>query len=140
MFDTIVWASDGSPNADHALEVAKLLARDHEASLVVVHVAQHYATKSGLAVYPDEEFVKTRLEQKVAELAEEGFNPQLKVIDHVGPHAAHDIADAARNAGADVIVMGTRGHSPIPGLLLGGVVQRLLHVAPCPVMVVPPAS
>jgi hypothetical protein len=37
-----------------------------------------------------------------------------------------------------VIVIGTRGHSSIGGLVLGSVTQRLLHVAPYPVLAVPP--
>ena len=140
MFDTIVWATDGSPNADRALEVAKTLAHDHQASLVVVHVAQHYATKTGLAVYPDEDVVKAKLEETVQQLAREGFKPSLRIVDHVGPQPAHEIADIAREVEADLVVMGTRGHGPIAGLLLGSVVLRLLHVAPCPVLTVPPAA
>ena len=50
------------------------------------------------------------------------------------------IADAAREVDADVIVVGTRGHAPIAGLLLGSVTQRLLHIAPCPVLSVPDAA
>jgi nucleotide-binding universal stress UspA family protein len=38
---------------------------------------------------------------------------------------------------SDAIVVGTRGHTPIAGLLVGSVTQRLLHIAPCPVIVVP---
>ena len=140
MFDTVVWASDGSQNADRALEVAKMLAQDRGASLVVVHIAQHYATKTGLAIYPDEESVKTKLEKTVGDLAKEGFEAKLKVVDHVGPQPAHDIVDVAREVGADLIVMGTRGHGAVTELLLGSTVQRLLHIAPCPVLVVPPAA
>ena len=139
MFGTIVWATDGSQNADRALEVAKTLAHDHGASLVVVHVIQHYATKTGLAVYPDEDRVKAKLEQTVEQLSKDGFRPSLRIADHVGPQPAHEIADIAREQGADLIVMGTRGHGPIVGLLLGSVVMRLLHIAPCPVVAVPAA-
>jgi len=35
-------------------------------------------------------------------------------------------------------VTGTRGHTALAGVIVGSVAQRLLHVAPCPVLVVPP--
>ena len=139
MFDTIVWATDGSQTADRALEVAKTLAHEHGASLVVVHVAQHYATKTGLAVYADEDVVKAKLEETVQQLSNDGFRPTLKIVDHVGPQPAHEIADIAREVGADLVVIGTRGHGPIAGLVLGSVVLRLLHISPCPVVAVPAA-
>jgi nucleotide-binding universal stress UspA family protein len=52
-----------------------------------------------------------------------------------GPAPA--IEEIADNAGGDLIVMGTRGHSPVAGLLLGSVTQRLLHIARRPVLAVP---
>lgn len=54
--------------------------------------------------------------------------------------AAVEIATAARNEGANAIVVGTRGHTMLSGLLVGSVAMRLLHLAPCPVLVVPPAE
>jgi nucleotide-binding universal stress UspA family protein len=140
MFNTIVWATDGSENADRALAVAKPLARENRALLVVVHIVERYTTKAGLAVYPDEQQVEAKLKQLVDELSGEGLNASLKLVDHVGPQPAHEIADLAREEGADLIVLGTRGHSAISGLLLGSVTQRLLHVAPCPVLAVPPSQ
>jgi nucleotide-binding universal stress UspA family protein len=63
-----------------------------------------------------------------------------QVISDIRPSAAEDIADIARDFGADLIVVGTRGHSTIRGLLLGSVTHRLLRVAPRPVLAVPPAD
>jgi nucleotide-binding universal stress UspA family protein len=50
---------------------------------------------------------------------------------------AHAIAEVAREERSDLVVMGTRGHTALAGVLLGSVTQRLLHIAPCPVLVVP---
>ena len=90
--------------------------------------------------YADEEEVVDRVKKLGAELSGEGLNTSVKIVDDRGIQPAHDIADAVREAGADLIVMGTRGHSAISGLLLGSVTQRMLHVAPCPVLAVPPAE
>jgi nucleotide-binding universal stress UspA family protein len=75
-----------------------------------------------------------------AELSKSGLTVMVRIVNHVGPQPAHVIADLARDADADLIVVGSRGHGTIPGVLLGSVVQRLLHVAPCPLLVVPPAD
>ena len=56
------------------------------------------------------------------------------------PHAAHVIADAAVNTGADLIVVGARGHTKLLGFVLGSVTHRLMQIATCPVLTVPPAD
>jgi nucleotide-binding universal stress UspA family protein len=51
---------------------------------------------------------------------------------------AHAIAQFAGEAGADLIVAGTSGSSRLVRALVGGVTRRLLELAPCPVLAVPP--
>ena len=46
------------------------------------------------------------------------------------------ISDYAKDNGCDLIIMGSRGKNPLTGLLLGSVSTRVLHFAPCQVLVV----
>lgn len=49
---------------------------------------------------------------------------------------ADEIAACAAELGCDAIVMGTRGNSPMTGLLLGSVATRVVHLAQLPVTLV----
>jgi nucleotide-binding universal stress UspA family protein len=139
MFDTILWATDGSENADRALPYVISLTIEHSAMLTIVHVVEKCATHSaaGLSVYADEERVADKLERLVAKLSDEGLDATLWLATHVGPQPAHEIARVAREVTADLIVVGTHGDTPLGGRLPGGVTMRLLRVAPCPVLMVP---
>ncbi len=63
-----------------------------------------------------------------------------------GPHAVELIASPASAAralletanGADLLVVGSRGHGTFRGLLLGSVSRQCAHHAPCPIVVVRP--
>jgi nucleotide-binding universal stress UspA family protein len=73
----------------------------------------------------------------VEEARKEGVDASFTILPGLAHGTAHAIADRARELDADVIVAGTRGHGVVAGLLLGSVTQRLQHVAPCPVLVIP---
>lgn len=47
------------------------------------------------------------------------------------------IIEAAERGNADAIVIGRRGRGRLAGLLLGSVSQKVVTLAPCPVVVVP---
>ena len=138
MFEVIVWGSDGSEHADRALHYARKLAEANSARLIAVHVKELMVGRSaGYPVQIDEEDVEQKIHGQVNDLNEAGVNTSYEQRPATLGGAAHAIVDAANDAGADLIVVGTRGHGPISGLLLGSVTQRLLHVAPCPVLAVP---
>jgi nucleotide-binding universal stress UspA family protein len=140
MFKTVVWATDGSDSADRALPYAKDLVSGG-GRLVVVHGKELLLGRAGgFPVQPDEADVEAKIQQQVADLRADGLDATFTLASGSQPHAAHMILDAAKDVDADVIVVGTRGHSVIAGLLLGSVTQRLLHLAACPVLAVPPAG
>jgi len=138
MFKTIIWASDGSDSADRALPTALDLVAEGNAKLVVVHADELLGGRGGrVPSLADEPEVQSKLASKVNELIESGVDATFRLVSGVGKDPADLIADVARESGADLIVVGTRGHGRIAGMLLGSVTQRLLHVAPCPVLAVP---
>jgi nucleotide-binding universal stress UspA family protein len=140
MFKTVVWATDGSGAAGRGLPVATSIAQMYEARLLVTHVAEIMAGPP-LAVQAAQESsdeITAALRQKVEDLRQDGVTAELAVTDMTGHGPAHTIADLARDQGADLIVVGTRGSNPLVRLLVGSVTRRLLELAPCPVLAVPP--
>jgi nucleotide-binding universal stress UspA family protein len=59
-------------------------------------------------------------------------NAETRVV--VGKPAA-ELEAIARRRAANLLVVGTHGHSRAAGIVLGGVATTLLHEAPCPVLV-----
>jgi nucleotide-binding universal stress UspA family protein len=140
VFKVIVWATDGSQAAEDALSVARGLAEQDGASLVVVHVDE--VAHSRLGSYDaraDEGTTEDALRRRTEELGESGIAASFATPRRGEGGTASAIADCARTVGADLIVAGTRGHGPVAGLVAGSVAQRLLHVAPCPLLIVPAA-
>ncbi len=142
MFSKIVIALDGSEHSLRAVDYAKRLSPDKSARIEVVHVRELLMGRGvgGAPVKLDEEEVVEQVQGTVKSLADAGYDVHLQVVSTVRDGPAHIIAEIAKLIHADVIVVGTRGHGPVSGLLVGSVAQRLLHLAPCPVLVIPVAA
>lgn len=141
MYKNIMWATDGSEAADRALPHAKALVTAGSGKLTVVYCEEFTLPGKGggsLPIYANEDEVEAKIDRQVAELASNGTGATLERTRSKVGGAAHAIAEIAAKDHADVIVVGTRGRTPLTGLVLGGVTQRLLHIAPCPVLAVPP--
>lgn len=137
MFNKVIWATDGSDHADRALELAKSLVSQNGGSLLAVHSIEFMVAKGGATQHADQDEREVKIRQQVADLEAVGVNAELHVVESGTSSAAHTLARVAQEEGADLIVAGTRGHSPLAGVFLGSVTHRLLSIAPCPVLVVP---
>jgi nucleotide-binding universal stress UspA family protein len=142
MFTTIIWATDGSETADGALPFARALAELEGGRLIAVHGKEVFVggRATGVPVLADEDELEVKIDRQVQELRSVGVDATFKLISGMSTHAAQMLADVARELDADAIVVGTRGHGPLTGAVVGSVTQRLLHLAPCPVLAIPPAK
>ena len=137
MFNRVIWATDGSEHADRALELATSQVSGNGGSLLALHSIQYVVAKGAAPVEVDDDETAAKIKRQVAELQSAGVKAEFRVVESGAHGAAHAIAQVASEEGADLIVVGSRGHTPLSGVLLGSVAQRLASLAPCPVLVVP---
>ena len=142
MVKNILVAVDGSKPSLDACHFAMGLAEQTAAQLTLVFVIE---TPQVIAVGPLSGYVTmsparsqedlTKAERIVEEIANQ--RPALKVKTRVElGQPVEAICEAARSLGVDLIVIGARGHNMAQRFLLGSVSDRVVHHAPCPVLVV----
>jgi nucleotide-binding universal stress UspA family protein len=138
---TIIWATDGSKWSDGAFELIGAFAKKLESPhIIAVHIDQRLGGRAGdVPLLADEPDLRAKIESQIAWLEREGFDADFEVRHTHSGNTAARLAEVAKELSADLIVVGTRGHGHLAGMLLGSVAQGLLHNAPCPVLVVPTA-
>lgn len=140
MFKKILVALDGSEGSERILPLAIELAKSNRAQLVIAHVDELTVGKGGGSINALDQDLRKQLQQRAQALSSEGVETAFEARSVILGGPAHVLAEIADDVGADLIVAGSRGHSPVSGLLLGSVSQRLLHVAHQPVLVVPESA
>lgn len=137
----VVVGYDGSELASRALRAACDLV-EPDGTVTVIHA---YEVPWQADAYPWFEDFKAscrKVAEEVLEPAKEicGAYPVATNFKTAVGKPAEVLTQLAQSEDADLIVVGTRGHSSVVGLLLGSVTQRLLHIASVPVLAVPPPT
>jgi nucleotide-binding universal stress UspA family protein len=126
----LVLGVDGSAGAARAVDLTTELAARLGATVLVVHAVDG----SPADHEPD----------AIAAAAADAVGQDRVAAVRVRAAGESGVADALRDEAlefaAGLLVVGRRGRSAVQRLLLGGVSERLLHTAPCPLLVVPPPA
>lgn len=140
MFDTIIWATDGSELADSTLPVVTELAQTYGSRIVAVHAVELFrGGRFGGPLMADEDEIRAKISAQITDLRHAGYETaDIKIEESSRRGAAELIADATRQFEGDLIVVASHGHGALASAVLGDVPKDLLRLAPCPVLVVPP--
>jgi nucleotide-binding universal stress UspA family protein len=135
----ILCPTDFSENSTVALRIARDLAQQNQATLIVLHVADTLGPE-GLGFVEAE----TRLQPEghVADLWRElhqlaPAEPDLtlrRLLREGDP--AQVIEQVVREESCDLVVLGTHGRTGLEHLLMGSIAERIIRRCPCPVLVV----
>jgi universal stress protein A len=138
-FRSVLVPVDFSDHASGAMDLAIELARGSGGTIHLLHAYEvPLGTIPPYGVAVPESLVAQvrdaaarRLEKAAHKVSAAGLGCETHVVH--GP-AADAIAEAAQRVHADLIVMGTRGHTGLKHVLLGSVAERAVRLAPCPVL------
>jgi nucleotide-binding universal stress UspA family protein len=141
----VVAATDGSEGSIRACQVGVSIARAWGSKLLLVTVVRPPEGWWGIGGAPP---TATALTKALDDAQQEALDRTIsdldlsdvdyETIEELGDPAA-TIVGFCEQHNADLLVIGRRGAGLIERFILGSVADRLVHYAPCPVMVIPPA-
>jgi nucleotide-binding universal stress UspA family protein len=140
---TILVPTDFSQDAELAVATAHhlLSGLEQDAKLILLHAfnlpieyTAYGPIPTSLSFLEDAGLeAERRLYDMAQQLQREGLIVETNACEG---DPAHVIAEEAQARGADLIAMGTRGHSGLRHLFLGSTAERVVEQAPCPVMTI----
>lgn len=138
MFGRILCANDGSDRAFRALTLAVAMAKENGAELHMVSVEEIDYMPEFIEEIREQTGTAARRFHKAQQRARllAGENHIALRIHLMTGHAVRDIVRLATEIKADLLVIGATGHSQFYERMLGSRADRLVHLAPCPVLVV----
>ena len=142
-FRRVLYASDFSRASKPAFARAIDLAKLNRAELTIVHVLSRAIPYVGegyaLPQVYDQMLADVRsqaqkqLDRLRAKAKASGVRAKGLLLEGIPPDR---IVRTARSRRADLVVMGTHGHTGLTRLILGSVASRIVATAPCPVLTV----
>ncbi|UTR15599.1 universal stress protein [Salipaludibacillus sp. LMS25] len=139
-YDNILVAVDGSDEAKRAFRKALLLAKDHEAKLLLTHIVdtrtfasvEHYDR----TIFSEAEtYARDMLEEYKRMAQHEGVNDVTLILDYGSPKVK--IAkEVAKKYEVDLIVTGATGLNAVERFLIGSVSEHITRHAKCDVLIV----
>jgi len=138
MFSKILHANDGSEHAFRALALAIVIAKQNNSELHMISVEEVDYMPEFIEEIREETGTAARRYHTVVQRARAmADQSHVKLQTHVvAGHPVRDIVDFADRIEAELLVIGATGHSALYERLIGSRADRIVQLAPCPVLIV----
>lgn len=145
MYKKIMVAVDASDTAKQAMQEAISLAKQLQATLRIVHIAdEQFVDYSGIGIdyvaynaAIKDSGVKILSEmEKIAKSNDVECDTQLIELKILDGRIEQKIIDAVKAWPADLLVLGTHGYRGITHFLLGSVAEGIVRISPVPVLLI----
>jgi nucleotide-binding universal stress UspA family protein len=138
MFAIILHANDGSDHAFRALLLAIKIAKQNNSTLHMVSVEEVPAMPDYIEEVRETTATSARRYRQVVQQARAAAEQDHVTIQpHVlAGHPVRVIIELSHRLAADLLVIGATGHSALYETMIGSRADRLVQMAPCPVLVV----
>ncbi|MDJ0677907.1 MAG: universal stress protein [Calothrix sp. MO_167.B42] len=133
MFKTVLFPIDQSREAREAVDVVINIVNTYSSRLILLSVVEEPESPTG-EIMSSPETVAKLLENAKSLFTQQGIAAQ--VIEQQGK-PAFTICDVADEVNANLIVMGCRGLGLTEEGVTDSVTNRVINLAPCPVLIVP---
>lgn len=142
----ILFPTDFSESARHALRYGISFAKEYKAELVLLHVVEDIAVSYASDLFPvpmarvfDE--LSGYANSELHKLSEEARARGVAVRELLAQgRPSIEIVRVAREEAVDLIVLGTHGKGVLDRALFGSTTERVVRNAPCPVLTTRPAE
>jgi nucleotide-binding universal stress UspA family protein len=136
MSSGIIVGYDGSAHAKAALQSALEVGKAYGEKVIIAFGYDLNPVAGEIHDYhvAVKELADKRLSEALAAAEGAGAEVEATIVERAPADALVALAD---ERDARVIVIGTRGESPLKGALLGSTAHKLLHLANRPVLVIP---
>ncbi|WP_299101493.1 universal stress protein [uncultured Winogradskyella sp.] len=136
----IIVPVDFSEYSEYALETAASLAKQHQSELIVMHMLE--MSESIISASSDKRgeenaFMLMVANKKFEEFLDKPYLEDVNVTPLVKYHKVlKEVAEVASEERADLIIMGSRGHSDHDGIFTGSNTEKVVRYSETPVLVV----
>lgn len=136
----IIIPVDFSQHSEYALETGAMLAKQHNAELIVMHMlelSESIFSTSGSEKNEETAFMLMVTNKEFEKFLDKPYLEDITVTPIIKHHKVlKEVSEVASQEQADLVIMGSRGHSEHDGVFTGSNTEKVVRYSETPVLVV----